>query len=167
MERMQIRPSVIDDLPSLTDMYNHYILHTAITFDIEPYTVEGRKVWYSQFADTGRHQLLVAELNNEVIGFACSAPFKPKQAYETSVEVSIYLTPDRQGQGVGKRLYEALFDALAKEDVHRAYAGISLPNAPSRTIHQKFGFKSVGIYREVGRKFGKYWDIEQFEKAIG
>ena len=166
MASVQIRPSVIDDLPSLTDMYNHYILHTAITFDIEPYTVESRKVWYSQFAETGRHQLLVAEFNNEVIGFACSAPFKQKQAYETSVEVSIYLKPDRQGQGVGKRLYEALFKALENEDVHRAYAGISLPNEASRTIHQMFGFTSVGIYREAGRKFGKYWDIEQFEKAI-
>jgi len=166
MNTFQIRAGVIDDLTALTDIYNYYIENTAITFDVELYTSETRSVWFEQFAEVGRHRLLVAEQEDEVLGYACSASFKQKQAYETSVEVSIYLKPSAKGKGVGKVLYQALFEELIKEDVHRAYAGITLPNDASRIIHQKFGFISAGLYREVGRKFDQYWDVEQFEKAI-
>jgi phosphinothricin acetyltransferase len=154
-------------LPSLTHLYNHYITNTATTFDIELYTVESRRAWFAQFASTGRHQLLVLEEMGEVLGYACSGQFKPKQAYETSVEVSIYLKPNTQGRGLGKALYTELFKRLEVEDVHRAYAGITLPNDASLIIHQKFGFESVGVFREVGRKFDQYWDVEMLEKSIG
>ncbi|ETI60841.1 GNAT family N-acetyltransferase, partial [Marinomonas profundimaris] len=82
---VQIRPAAIADLPALTDLYNHYIVNTPTTFDIEPYTLEGRAVWFSQFALTGRYRLLVAEQAGEILGYACSGPFKAKRAYETSV----------------------------------------------------------------------------------
>ncbi|MEO9274389.1 hypothetical protein ABFY09_05985 [Marinomonas sp. 5E14-1] len=97
MNRFQIRTGVIDDLITLTDLYNYYIANTATTFDMKPYTVESRSVWFSQFTPTGRHQLLVVEEAGEVLGYACSAPYKVKQAYETSVEVSIYLKSNTQG----------------------------------------------------------------------
>ena len=74
---------------------------------------------------------------------------------------------ETKSQGIGTQLYSALFNALAEEDVHRAYAGITLPNEASVAVHKKFGFQSVGIYHEVGRKFDKYWDVEWFEKALG
>ncbi|MBJ7539417.1 GNAT family N-acetyltransferase [Marinomonas transparens] len=164
---VQIRQAVIEDLKQLTDIYNHYIINTATTFDIEPYTVERRKVWFTQFAPTGRYRLLVAEQDGEVLGYACSGPFKAKQAYETSVEVSIYLKSMVKGRGLGTALYMTLFELLAEEDVHRAYAGVTQPNEASNIIHQKFGFESVGIYREVGRKLGQYWDVEWFEKDLG
>ncbi|SHF02546.1 phosphinothricin acetyltransferase [Marinomonas polaris DSM 16579] len=163
---VQIRPAVIEDLPALTDLYNHYIVNTVTTFDIEPYTLEGRAVWFSQFAPTGRYRLLVAEQDGEILGYACSGQFKPKRAYETSVEVSIYLKPNTKGRGLGTALYLELFEQLETEDIHRAYAGITLPNEASRIIHEKFGFESVGVYLEVGRKFGQYWDVEWFEKEI-
>lgn len=166
MSIFQIRAAVIDDLAVLTDIYNYYIKNTAITFDIEPYSLDSRGVWFAQFASTGRHQLLVIEEAGVVLGYACSAQFKAKQAYETSVEVSVYLKPNTQGRGLGKALYSELFKRLEEEDVHRAYAGITLPNESSRIIHEKFGFVSAGLYREVGRKFNKYWDVEQFEKII-
>lgn len=167
MNTFQIRTAVIDDLAALTDLYNYYIANTATTFDIEPYTLESRGVWFAQFAPTGRHQLLVVEEAGEILGYACSGQFKTKQAYETSVEVSIYLTPNTQGRGLGKALYIELFKRLEVEDVHRAYAGITLPNDASLIIHQKFGFESTGVYHEVGRKFDQYWDVEWLEKAIG
>ncbi len=164
---VQIRSAIIGDLPSLTDLYNHYIVNTPTTFDIEPYRLEGRAAWFSQFALTGRYRLLVAEQKGEILGYACSGPFKAKRAYETSVEVSIYLDPNTKGRGLGTALYIELFELLEKEDVHRAYAGITLPNEASQIIHEKFGFESVGVYREVGRKFGQYWDVEWFEKELG
>ncbi|MEM6255706.1 MAG: N-acetyltransferase family protein [Cyanobacteria bacterium P01_D01_bin.156] len=162
-----IRPTQPRDLAALTCLYNHYIENTAITFDITPYTVEQRRdQWWCHYASQGRHQLWVAEQNQVVVGYATSSQFRSKAAYDTSVETSIYLVPEVQGQGLGTQLYKALFESLSDEDVHRAYAGITLPNTGSIALHQKFDFHSVGCYREVGRKFDKYWDVEWFEKSL-
>ena len=72
---------------------------------------------------------------------------------------SIYLAPDMTGQGLGRRLYAALFDALKGEDIHRIFGGITQPNEASVRLHRAFGFEPVGVYREVGRKFGRFWDV--------
>ena len=109
---------------------------------------------------------LVAEHEGKSIGYACSMPFRAKQAYDPSVETSIYLAAPWTGRGLGRRLYAALFTALAGEDVHRAYAGITLPNAASVSLHEKLGFERVGLMREVGRKLGHYWDVAWYEKAL-
>jgi phosphinothricin acetyltransferase len=162
-----VRDFCAADIDRLTELYNHYILETTITFDLQPYTVEQRQDrWFSHYATSGRYRLLVAECDQQVVGYATSSQFRVKAAYDTSVETSIYLSAEAQGQGIGSQLYGALFDLLAKEDVHRAYAGITLPNKASIAIHQKFGFEQVGLFREVGRKFDRYWDVAWFEKAL-
>ncbi|NEP15753.1 MAG: N-acetyltransferase [Leptolyngbya sp. SIO4C1] len=162
-----IRPAQLADVEPLTELYNRYISETTITFDVEPYTVEQRHCsWFDHYHSTGRHRLFVAELNRRAVGYATSSQFRTKAAYDTSVETSVYLHPDAQGQSIGTRLYETLFAALATEDVHRAYAGITLPNPKSIALHIKFGFYSVGRYREVGRKFDRYWDVEWYEKKL-
>jgi len=102
-----------------------------------------------------------------VAGYASSSRYRIKPAYETSIETSIYLAPEATGKGIGTKLYAALFDALRGEDVHRAYAGISLPNPASIALYEKFGFKRAGLYTEQGRKFGRYWDVAWYEKAFG
>ena len=162
-----IREFSAEDIVALTELYNHYILETTITFDLQPYTPERRyQSWMSHYAHSGRYRLFVAECDSKPVGYASSSLFNKKAAYETSVETSIYLSHDYVGRGVGSRLYEALFSTLAEEDVHRAYAGITLPNEASVAIHRKFGFERVALYREVGRKFGQYWDVAWFEKAL-
>jgi phosphinothricin acetyltransferase len=163
---LEIRPAVADDIPALTDLYNHYIATTAITFDIEPATVATRTDWFSHYSTTGRHRLLVAYDGGVLVGYASTSPFAVKAAYETSVEVSVYLLPDQAGRGIGSALYEALFAAIAGEDVHRAYAGITLPNDASIALHERFGFTTVGVYREVGRKFGQWHDVLRMQRAI-
>jgi phosphinothricin acetyltransferase len=82
------------------------------------------------------------------------------------VEVTVYLAPHAGGRGIGTLLYTALFEALAEEDVHRAYAGVAQPNEASTRLHERFGFRHVGTYREVGRKFGRYWDVAWYEKDL-
>lgn len=164
MDRIEIGPGVEADLPGLVELYNHYVRETAITFDIEPYTVEKRRAWFEVYRPTGRYRLLVAREGGRVIGYATSSPFRPKAAYDPSVEVTIYLAPDRVGKGLGRRLYSALFDVLRREDVHRALAGITAPNPASVALHERMGFKHAGGFSEVGRKFGRYWDVMWFEK---
>ena len=154
------------DLPALLDIYNWYILNTPVTFDIEPRTMTQRQAWIDTFASKGRHQCFVAVKDAKPIGWACTGRFKEKQAYDTSVETSIYLAHGFQRQGVGKRLYTVLFEALAREDVHRAFGGITQPNEGSVALHEAFGFAYVGTYREVGRKFGRWWDVAWYAKEL-
>ena len=166
MENVTIRPATEADLERLTEIYNYYIINTPITFDLAPFSVEERREWFREHALSGPHRLLVADVEDAVVGYVTSSLFRVKAAYRTSVETSIYLTQETKSQGIGTKLYSALFDALADEDVHRAYAGITLPNEVSIAVHKKFGFQSVGVYHEVGRKFDTYWDVEWFERRL-
>ena len=83
-----------------------------------------------------------------------------------AVARGIYLVPPARGQGLGRRLYAALSEALGREDVHRVSAGITLPNEASVRLHRSFGFESVGVYRKVGRKFGRFWDVATYLKPF-
>jgi len=94
-----------------------------------------------------------------VKGYAGTTRFRPKAAYETTVETTVYCAPEAVGKGMGVRLYSELFARLKSEDIHRFVAGYALPNAASEALHRRFGFKVVGVFSENGRKFGKYWDV--------
>jgi phosphinothricin acetyltransferase len=164
---VEVRPATEQDLDAINTIYNHYVGVAHYTFDLEPMTGEARREWFTHYGGTGRHRLLVALSEAGVIGYASSSKFRDKRAYETSVETSIYIAPEAIGRGAGSRLYEELFRSLEGEDVHRAYAGIALPNPASVALHERFGFKQVARFTEQGRKFGRYWDVAWFEKAVG
>ncbi|GHA39947.1 phosphinothricin N-acetyltransferase [Streptomyces tauricus] len=165
---VQVRPGVATDLGTLTDIYNHYVRETPITFDTAVFTPEERRPWLLSHPEDGPHRLMVAvdADSQRILGYATSSAFRPKPAYETSVEVTVYLAPGAGGRGVGTLLYSALFDALKGEDIHRAYAGIVQPNEASVRLHERFGFRYLGTYREAGRKFGRYWDVARYEKEL-
>ncbi|MEU6274919.1 N-acetyltransferase family protein [Streptomyces populi] len=165
---VQVRPGGAADLDALTDLYNHYVRETPITFDTVVFTPGQRRPWLLSHPEDGPHRLMVATDTDsqEILGYATSSAFRAKPAYATSVEVTVYVAPGAGGRGVGTLLYEALFAALAAEDLHRAYAGIALPNEASVRLHERFGFRHVGTYREVGRKFGRYWDVAWYEKEL-
>jgi phosphinothricin acetyltransferase len=154
------------DLPALTDLYNHYVKTSPATFDLAPVSLESRKIWMSRYADSGPHRLLVAIDDGEVAGYATSGKLREKPGYLTSIETTVYVHPDRHGRGIGTHLYTKLFAALAGEDVHRAFAAIVIPNPSSVALHQRFGFAPLGTFREAGRKFGRYWDVQWFERPL-
>jgi len=166
MAELSIRPAVRSDLPRVTEIYNYYVINTPVTFDMEPYTVERRAAWFDQFGPTGRYRLVVAEENGMALGYAGTMRFRPKAAYETTVETTIYCAQEAIGKRIGSLLYGALFDAIKNEDVHRIVAGYTLPNDASAALHARCGFKPVGIYTEVGRKFGRYWDVQWTERPL-
>jgi phosphinothricin acetyltransferase len=163
---LSIRDARASDLPRLTAIYNHYVERTAITFDLEPYTVESRRPWFAQFAPRGRHRLLVAEADGEVIAYAGTHQFRTKAAYDTSVETTIYCAPEATGRGIGRALYEALFDAVRDEDINAFIAGITLPNEASVALHERFGFRPAGVMHAVGRKFDRFWDVGWYERVV-
>jgi phosphinothricin acetyltransferase len=166
MRGLRIRGATRTDLPRLTEIYNYYVVHTAVTFDVEPYTIEHRAAWFEQFGPSGRYRLLVAEDDTRVTGYAGTTRFRPKAAYDTTVETTIYCAPDAIGKGIGGALYSALFEALAGEDIHSIVAGYVLPNPASAALHARFGFKPVGVFCENGRKFGRYWDVAWGERPL-
>jgi phosphinothricin acetyltransferase len=166
MSDIAIRRAEPGDLPALLDIYNHYVRHTPITFDIAPRSLVQRREWLDQFGESGRYQCFVAARAGKAIGWACSTRFKEREAYATSVETSVYCAPDHTGLGLGRQLYATLFDALSGEDIHRAYGGITLPNEASVALHERVGFRHIGTYREVGRKFGRFWDVALYERPV-
>ncbi|MBW2236741.1 MAG: N-acetyltransferase [Deltaproteobacteria bacterium] len=138
---LELRPARVRDLDAIDAIYDHYVTQTPVTFDVEPAAPAARHAWFEQFDAQGRHRLLVAEREG--------------------------LDRDATGQGLGSALYGALFTALADEGVHRAYAGITLPNAASEALHRRFGFQPLGTFREVGFKLGRFWDVCWYEKELG
>jgi phosphinothricin acetyltransferase len=153
-------------LEAIAAIYDHYVGTTAVTFDVQTRTEEGWREWFSAFDERGRHRLVVARDAEEVIGYASSAPYRSRAAYAPSVETSVYVDPRRLGRGVGTALYEALLSELADEDVHRAYAGIAMPNPASVRLHERCGFRRAGYFTEQGRKFGRYWDVAWYERSV-
>ncbi|GAC1476584.1 MAG: GNAT family N-acetyltransferase [Candidatus Dormibacteraceae bacterium] len=164
---VEVRPATATDLSAINDIYNQYILEAHYTFDLEPWTIDARREWFTHYSPSGRHRLLVAVADGQVIGYATSSRYRPKAAYDVTVETSIYLAPESVGRGAGSRLYRELFKILEGEDVHRANAGITLPNPASVALHERFGFKRIALFTEQGRKFGRFWDVAWFEKPLG
>ena len=164
---LEVRFAEPGDLNRLVEIYNHYVTETHVTFDTEPFAVGARTQWFTQFAETGPYRLLVGVSDDAVIGYASSTRFKSRPAYKTSVETTIYLDPHHTGQGYGRQLYTELLRQLQDDmSVHRAYGGIAQPNPESKALHESLGFVRVGSYHEVGFKFGKYWDVDWYEKDL-
>jgi phosphinothricin acetyltransferase len=166
MGDIRIRRAEQRDVKPLLDLYNHYVVHTPITFDIAPRTLEQRQAWFDSFAPSGPYQCFVAERDGAAIGWASSGRFKERAAYDSSVETSVYMAPGELRKGIGRLLYQTLFAALADTDLHRAYAGITLPNDASEELHRAFGFYRYGVSRQTGRKLGRYWDVAWYERAL-
>lgn len=159
-----IRPGTEGDTAPINRIYNHFVLHTTATFDVEPWSEEKRRTWIRGFVKP--YFLLVAECSDELVGFAHNGKFRPKAAYDSSTDTTVYTIPEGAPPGTGTALYQALFSHLNTTDLHRAYAVIALPNVASIALHEKFGFRRVGVFDEVGTKFGRRVDVAWYEKPL-
>lgn len=114
-----------------------------------------------------RHPFLVADDGaGEIAGYAYGAPHRARPAYRWAADTSVYIAPDRRGQGVGRELYRALLDLLRAQGVWTVCAGITLPNVPSVALHESAGFKPVGVYRAIGWKAGAWRDVGWWQLAL-
>lgn len=154
------------DLPAILDILNHYIRTDHCIFDTEPWTTADKQAWFGQFSGIGPHRLLVARQDECISGYAHSGPWRPKKAYEVTVETTVYVHPDHLGRGFGHKLLGSLLEQLQDCPVHSAVAGIAQPNPASNHLHQALGFREVGTYREVGFKFDRYWDVTWYQKLL-
>ncbi len=158
MDATLIRRATVDDLGRITEVYNQYIVDSHVSFDTEPWSVERRRQWWELYdSGDGPWQVWVAEVDGRVAGASWSSRFRPRAAYESSVETTIVFDPEVTGRGLGGRLYGALLDDLDNRGVHRQYAVIALPNDASVALHHKMGYQTQAVQDEVGHKMGRYW----------
>jgi len=163
------RPATAADLPAIAAIYAHAVENSHATFDLEPPDL----AHWEQRLD-GQHpgdHLLVAErtgggAGGTVVGYAYSWSYRPRPAYATTRETSIYLDESVRGQGVGRLLYPDLLRTMAASGVHTAVALVALPNPASERLHTAVGFTKVGELREVGRKFDQWIDVAWFQRML-
>ena len=163
----QLRSSTDADVPAITAIYGHHVLHGTGTFEIDPPTVADMAARRADILAKGL-PYLVAEENGQVLGFAYCNWFKPRPAYRFSAEDSIYLAPDQAGRGLGRTLLTELVQQAEQAGVRKLIAVIGdSANAGSIGVHRALGFTSVGLIRSCGWKFDRWLDIVMMEKSVG
>ena len=163
---MEIRVARREDLQQLLDIYNYEVVHGVATLDLQPKSLEEWGRWFDAH-NIRNHPLLVAEQAGRVAGYASLSPYRSKEAYRSTVELSIYIGPDFRRQGVATALMEAILrEARQDPETHTVVSVITDGNEASRKLHEKFGFTYCGAIREVGMKFGAYQDILNFSLIV-
>ena len=163
---MEIRVARREDLQQLLDIYNYEVVHGVATLDLQPKSLEEWGQWFDAH-NIRNHPLLVAEQAGRVAGYASLSPYRSKEAYRSTVELSIYIGPGFRRQGVATALMEAILrEARQDPETHTVVSVITDGNEASRKLHEKFGFTYCGAIREVGMKFGAYQDILNFSLIV-
>ena len=157
----EVRFARLDDIEAIAAIYNEAIFNTTATFDIEPKTIEDRTAWFHQHSE--RLPLLVAEEDGEVLGWASLRPFSDRAAYRDTAETACYVHADHRGRGVGKQLKQALIEHARQQGFHTLIAKATCESRASMHINSGFGFKPVGVLKEVGVKFGRRLDVHIFQ----
>lgn len=164
---MKIRITEKKDLPALLDIYNDEVLHGISTLDLTPKTMAEWERWFAHH-NVENHPLLTAELEDGTIaGYASLSDYREKEAYRSSVELSIYVARDCRGMGVASALMTAILDrAKADARTHLVVSVITDGNQASERLHDKFGFTFCGIIPEVGLKFDRYQNIRNYALLV-
>ena len=162
-----IRIAEEKDLPALLDIYNDEVLHGISTLDLNPRTMAEWRAWFAHH-NVDNHPLLTAELENgKAAGYASLSEYRSKEAYRSSVELSIYVARAHRGKGVATALMETILDmARADDRTHLVVSVITDGNEASQRLHDKFGFTFCGIIPEVGMKFERYQNIRNYALLV-
>ena len=153
--------SPADDAGAICEIYNHYVTDTVVTFETEPVDVKAMRKRIGSI--TARFPYLVYEQDGKVLGYCYATTWRSRAAFDKTVETSVYIHKDWTGKALGYELYQELVKRLRSADFHVAVAGITLPNTKSVALHEKFGFRKVAHFTEVGNKFGKWLDVGFWE----
>lgn len=161
---LRIRPAQPEDAVQISEIYNHYILATTVSFEEEPVTPAVMQARIE--ARAGVYPWLVGELDGRLVGYAYASRWKERAAYRHAVETSIYLRVGSGGRGFGKTLYAALLEALEGLGIHAVIGGVALPNEASVRLHEAMGFTRVAHFSQVGQKFGQWLDVAYWQRLL-
>lgn len=160
----KIRFATLDDAVEILNIYAPYITDTAVTFETEVPSLNDFRKRMETIQTL--YPFLVYEVGGRIAGYAYASKHHERAAYRYSVNLSIYILPEYQRKGIGRKLYACLFEILKKQGFYTVVAGITLPNEKSVGIHKAMGFEEVGVYRRIGYKFGKWRDVIYMQKAL-
>jgi phosphinothricin acetyltransferase len=172
MNSYTIRTARPDDAPILRDIYAYYVENTGVTFEYEPPTAEEFR---ERIASTlPKYPYLVIEDSEGIVGFSFAHAFRERPAYDYAVETTIYIRRDCRGEGCGRAIYTALENELKRMHITNLYACVGyaeeedeyLTNASPR-FHERMGYKTIGMFRNCGFKFGRWYSMIWMEKIIG
>ena len=166
MSELIIRSIAKDDVFACLSIYNYEVEYGVATLDLEPRTLEEWREWYNAHSDE-HHPIIVGTINDVVVGYASLSPYRLKDAFKSTVELSIYIHQDYRGQGVATRLMERILE-MAKADtmIHNVVSVITAGNEESTKLHNRFDFTYCGLTPEVGFKHGKYQDTETYALLV-
>lgn len=160
---LNIRKATINDLASITEIYNDAVLNSNSTFDTEIKTIENRKNWFNDRDEN--FPIIVAEKSGAIVGYAALNKWSERKAYDVTAEISVYIHPNHRKQGIGKKLIEMLIAIGEQTKLVTILARITEGNDHSIYLHDKHGFKMLGVMRKVGEKFGKLLDVTMMQKV--
>jgi L-amino acid N-acyltransferase len=160
-----IRDAADGDLAAIRDIYNHAVEHTTAIWNDVLIDVANRRAWMEQRRARG-FPVLVVEVNGQVAGYASYGDWRAFDGYRHTVEHSVYVDKDFRGLGLGKLLMQALIDCAKAGNVHVMIAAIEAGNTASIALHEKLGFRLVGIHSQVGTKFGRWLDLAAMELRL-
>ena len=159
---LTIRPANLEDLGSITEIYNEAILKTVATFDTKSKTLEEQKIWFLNHGPN--NPILVVEQEGVIVGWGALSEWSDRCAYSDTAELSLYILEENQGRGIGRKLLEAIIQKGEKTGLHTVIARITEGNEASIHLHESVGFFHIGIMKEVGLKFGKRLDVYLMQK---
>ncbi len=159
-----IREAVEADLTDVLEIYNYAVRETTATFDLQEQTMEQRQEWFRKYG--GKHPLLVAELEGRAAGYCCLSTFRAKPAYDRTVELSVYIHPDHWGKGIARALMTNVLRRARELGHHSVVSCITAGNEISVRLHEAFGFRYVGTFRECGWKFDAWQDVMFYELLL-
>ena len=159
-----IRLANENDASPMLAIYTPIVRETTISFELQPPS----ETEFQQRIESYQQQIpwLVCEIDGEVVGYAYASPYRPRAAYQWSVESSVYVSENHRRKGIAKALYTALFKLLQLQGFYNVVAAIALPNQPSVAIHEAVGFTPVGVLHRVGFKFGKWHDVGYWQLSL-
>ena len=163
---MLIRKAEQRDLQELLDIYNYEVVNGVATLDLNPRTLAEWQAWFDRH-NVKNHPLYVAEVEGRVAGYSSLSSYREKEAYKSTVELSIYISPDYRKRGIATALMGFILEeAKADARTHSVVSVITAGNEASCKLHEKFGFAFCGTVPEVGMKFGKYQDIVTYSLGV-
>lgn len=162
-----IRPSQDSDIPAITAIYAHAVLHGTASFELEPPSESEMARRRATLLADG-FPYLVTEKNGEILGYAYAGQYRPRPAYRHAVEDSIYIAPDRQGQGIGKALLAELVTICEAKGFRQMVAVIGdSQSLGSIATHRACGFVPSGVVQNVGFKHGRWLDQVLMQRPLG
>jgi len=157
MNQNHIRLATEADLPIINDIYNHYVINSTCTYQMEPEKMEDRRAWFA--AHGPKHPVTVVEVEGKVVAWGSLSPFHRRAAYQNSVENSIYVHHEHRRRGIGAVILQDQIRTAKELGHHTVLALIDADQAGSVGLHLRFGFEKVAHLKQVGFKFGRWLDV--------